>query len=79
MLSVKLPQVDGQDVGKHPTVVKLMKGIFNSNPPKPKYAGTWDVDLVLNFFKTAPPNDKLSLIQLSRTRYVSRARTQICL
>ena len=43
-----------------------MKGIFNSNPPKPKYAGTWDVDLVLNFFKTAPPNDKLSLIQLSR-------------
>ncbi|KAI9560490.1 hypothetical protein GHT06_011422 [Daphnia sinensis] len=43
-----------------------MKGIFNSNPPKPKYAGTWDVDLVLNFFKSAPPNKDLSLIQLSR-------------
>ncbi|XP_045023231.1 integrase/recombinase xerD homolog [Daphnia magna] len=66
MLSGTLPQVDGQDVGKHPTVVKLMKGIFNSNPPKPKYAGTWDVDVVLIFFKTAPPNEKLSLIQLSR-------------
>ena len=61
MLSVTLPQVDGQDVGKHPTVVKLMKGIFNSNPPK--HAGTWDVDLVLIFFKTAPPNENLSLIR----------------
>jgi Phage integrase family len=66
MLSVTLPQVNLQDLGKHPTVVKLMKGIFNSNPPKPKYAGTWDVDLVINFFKTAPPNSELSLIQLSR-------------
>ena len=40
MLSVTLPQVDGQDVGKHPTVIKVMKGIFNSNPPKPQYAVT---------------------------------------
>ncbi|KAI9554999.1 reverse transcriptase [Daphnia sinensis] len=66
MLSVTLPQVNRQDLGKHPTVLKLMKGIFNSNPPKPKYAGTWDVDLVLNFFKSAPPNKDLSLIQLLR-------------
>ncbi|EFX70844.1 hypothetical protein DAPPUDRAFT_256497 [Daphnia pulex] len=42
-----------------------MKGIFNSNPPKPKYSGTWDVDLVIHFFKSTPPNKELSLIQLS--------------
>ena len=58
MLSVTLPQENGHDVDKHPTVIKLMKGIFNSNQPKPKYGGTWDVNLVLNFLKT--------LIQLSR-------------
>jgi hypothetical protein len=66
MLSGTLPQVNGHDLGKHPTVLKLMKGIFNSNPPKPKYSGTWDVDLVIKFFKSAPPNKELSLIQLSR-------------
>lgn len=66
MLSGTLPQVNGYDLGKHPTVLKLMKGIFNSNPPKPKYSGTWDVDLVIKFFKSAPPNKELSLIQLSR-------------
>ncbi len=46
--------MNGQDLGKHPTVLKLMKG-----------AGTWDVDLVIHFFKSAPPNKELSLIQLS--------------
>jgi hypothetical protein len=66
MLSGTLPQVNGQDLGKHPTVLKLMKGIFNSNPPKPKYSGRYDVDLVINLFKSAPPNKELSLIQLSR-------------
>jgi hypothetical protein len=37
MLSATLENIEGYDVGKHPLVIKLMLGIFNSNPPKPRY------------------------------------------
>lgn len=66
MLSVTLLPIDGTEVGKHPAVTKLMKGIFNSNPPRAKYSGTWDVDLVLRYLVSLPENENLPLIQLSR-------------
>ena len=33
--------------GEHPDVKRLMKGIFQSRPPLPRYCKTWDVNLVL--------------------------------
>lgn len=52
MLSMTLPPIDGTDIGKHPMVSKLMKGIFNKNPPKPN--STWDVDRVLTCVAKIP-------------------------
>ena len=51
------------ELGKHPLVVKLMKGIYNSRPPTLRYSTTWDPELVLKFFKSVrePP----SLLQLA--------------
>jgi len=39
-------KIDSFPVGHHPCVTKLMKGILNSHPPKPRYSHTWDVKKV---------------------------------
>lgn len=54
MLSMTLPRAEGVEVGKHPLVVKLMRGAFNSNPPSPRYETIWDVNVVLQFVGSLP-------------------------
>ena len=54
MLSSYHVPVEGKAVGEHPLVVKLMKGIFNVNPPKKKLCPEWDVSIVLNYLKQEP-------------------------
>ena len=34
MLSAILPHVDNVPVGQHPHIIRLLKGVFNSRPPK---------------------------------------------
>ena len=41
--------VDGVSVGQHPLVSRLLRGVFHSRPPLPRYSGTWDVAKVLAF------------------------------
>ena len=55
--------IDGFAVGQHPTVSDLMSGVANLRPPKPKYGFTWDVELVLNLFRSWP--DRLTAKQLT--------------
>lgn len=45
---------DGSSIGKHPRVTALLKGIYNQNPPKPKYSFIWDVEQVLSFLSSLP-------------------------
>ena len=56
---------DGSSVGRHPRVSALMSGASNQRPPKPKYGFTWDVEVVLRFLKSWPPNEALTDKQLS--------------
>ena len=35
MLSSTLDKIDGCDVGKHPLIVRLMRGAYNKKPPVP--------------------------------------------
>lgn len=63
-LSVFL-RLDGVPVGKHPDVIRLMKGLFNRRPPKPRYCEIWDVRIVLNKLRQWSPCKGLSLKQLS--------------
>lgn len=37
MLSRTVCPIDGFAVGKHPTVIRFLKGVYNLNPTKPKY------------------------------------------
>jgi hypothetical protein len=65
MLSATLEKIEGYDVGKHPLVIKLMLGIFNFNPPKPKYNGFWDIGTVLAHIEGLGPDAFLSFKNLS--------------
>ena len=58
--------VDGNSIGQHPLVSRLMKGAFYEWPPLSCYVGTWDVDTVLTHLKRLDLyiND-LSLIALT--------------
>ncbi|CAL8071331.1 unnamed protein product [Orchesella dallaii] len=64
-LSLVLPDLNGHSVGTHPIITRLLKGIFSSRPPKPRYDTTWDPLLVLNYISTLGSNDKLTLQQLT--------------
>jgi hypothetical protein len=77
MLSGTLEQMEGYDVGKHPLVIKLMQGIFNSTPPKPKYTEFWDVGVVLRHLQSLGPDVDLSLTSLSHKLVILLALTSL--
>ena len=60
-LSSTLKPIDGFCVGQHPLVCRLLKGAFNSRPPRPKLCPTWSVQRVLNTLAEWSPASKLSL------------------
>lgn len=51
-------------MGQHPLVVALMRGAFNTKPPRPKYDSTWDVSGLLDYLRRVP-NDGAGLKALS--------------
>lgn len=59
MLSSTIFKCEGYDVGKHPLVTKLIQGVYNRNPPLPKYQGFSDVSNVLLFIRSFGLNDNL--------------------
>ena len=64
-LSAYLPLVNNCTVGNHPSVCKLVKGVFEKRPALPKYADTWDVKDVLKYLKLCVPLEKLSLKEIT--------------
>ena len=54
------------DIGKHPDVKRLMKGIFEKNPTFPRYETIWDVRRLLDYLRSLPHQDQLPLDLLSR-------------
>jgi hypothetical protein len=60
MLSMTLNPIDGHRIGEHPLMVRLLKGCFNSKPPRPRYQTMLDPDLVLTYFSTLPDNEDLT-------------------
>lgn len=65
MLSSTLDPIEGLQIGKHPLILKFMKGIYNSNPPKPRYEYTWDVSIVVNNLSQLK-NENLAIGPLAR-------------
>ena len=63
MLSSVLQPIDNIPVGQHPYIIRLLKGIFNSRPPRVKLLPEWDLRLVLKLLKK-PPFEPLLLAPL---------------
>ena len=54
MLSSVLAPVDKVPIGQHPYIVRLLKGVFNSRPPKVKLLPDWDLHKVLSMLENEP-------------------------
>jgi len=48
-------QSGGVAFGELPDVSKYMKGIYNANPPQPRYVEIWDPDIVPKLLKKWSP------------------------
>ena len=55
----------GKSLGEALPVHRLVKAVFNKNPPQPRYADTWDPDQLLCYLQTLAPLETLSDIDLS--------------
>jgi Phage integrase family len=65
MFSATLDPIDGWSIGGHPLIKNLLKGIYNRNPPRPRYTHTWDVRIVVDYLKILGPPEDLDLMTLS--------------
>ena len=63
MLSAVLPPIDNIQVGQHPYIIRLLKGVFNLRPPRVNLLPEWDLPKVLNMLQKYPfePLRKTSL------------------
>ena len=59
------PHIGKRPVGEHPDVKGVMTGIFNKNPPTPKYTHFWDVETVLAYIRALGSNDRLLVRDLA--------------
>ena len=53
VLSSMFPPLDGFLLGTHPTISRLMKGVFNRRPPSRRLFQSWDVAKVFASFPTS--------------------------
>ncbi|KAJ8314006.1 hypothetical protein KUTeg_008567 [Tegillarca granosa] len=53
--------INGTPVGQNRLLVTLMRGIFNTRPPVPRYQMVWDVDTVLSCIASWGSNDSLTM------------------
>lgn len=68
--------VDGYRAGSHPLVSRFLRGVFKLRPSTPRYAETWDVQLVLHQLRAMEPLCSLSLNELTLKLAMLMALTQ---
>ena len=61
-ISTAHPDIEGSPVGSHPLVSRLLRGMFNSHPPVPRYSCSWDVRTVVEFLT----NHKSSTLEFAK-------------
>ena len=61
MLSMIIPVCNRTEFGNHPNIARMLKGIFRNRPALPRYIVTYDPDLVLNFLKSLPSWNNITL------------------
>lgn len=64
-LSAIIEPINGQTVGNHPLIKRVMKGIFKTKPALPKYTVTYDASQVIKYLSSRPVNCDLSIQELT--------------
>lgn len=64
-LSAVLAWKEGKSIGCNEFICMLVKAVGNFRPPKPKYSRFWDVNLVLQLFRSWGRNSLLSTYRLT--------------
>lgn len=65
-LSAILQPIDGKQVGEHPLVTRLLKGVKAKRPSLPRYKCIWDPNLVLKHLQDSD-NNKIKDLTLNLT------------
>ncbi len=68
--------VEGNSVGQHPLVARLLKGAFHARTPLPRYSATWDVSKVLSYLSTLKLSSDLPLKSLTYKTVILLALTR---
>ena len=58
--------IEGSPAGQHHLVCRFMKAALNKRPALPRYAQTWDPDVVLAYISGLGINDDLSFLMLGK-------------
>ena len=64
-ISMSHDKVDGTSVGQHSALCRLLQGMYNARPPRPKHTTIWNVDQVIGHIRPRPPSKDLDLKELS--------------
>ena len=70
-------KVDDHLVGQHPMITRILKGVYNSRPPKPRYTTTWNVSQVVTWLDSRK-NSEIPLLVLSMKVVTLCALTRPC-
>ena len=54
MLAAVVSPVDNIPIRRHPYIIRLLKGVFNSRPPKVKLVPEWSLPKVLKMLQCSP-------------------------
>ena len=64
-LSALLPVFDGVSFGRQHLVSKFCRGVFQLRPSLPRYAFTWDIKQLFDYYRTLGENSSLKLKALT--------------
>ena len=57
--------IDGNPIGQHPLVKRILKGLYKTKTPIPRHAATWDVSLVTQYI-TSLENESVDIQLLTK-------------
>ena len=57
---------DVDQIGRHPDIKRVIKGMFEDKPQYPIYTSVWSVRVLFNYFRSIPHQRDLSLKLLSK-------------
>ena len=64
-ISTSHAQIDSVNVGSHPVVSRLLRGMFNARPPAPHYSESWNVAMVVQYLRNCP-SEGLPIAELGK-------------